>query len=83
MVPWEETENCFLCQEMLIITVRLGNCGKGTGNGSLEKGTSSYSQQGVALYLPLSLSCPLAVSIQHGVGRESWKYAISLNGIVL
>lgn len=53
---------------MLIITLRLGNCGKGTGNEGLGEDTSSYSQRGVALHLSLSLSCPLALSIQHGAG---------------
>lgn len=52
----------FLCQEMLIITVGLGNCGKEAGNGSLEKDSLSYSQQGMALRLSLKLTSPLPLS---------------------
>lgn len=63
------------------MTVGLGNCHKGAGNGSVEKDSSSYSKEW--LYISL-LICPALFHypIQHGVVKEGWKYATSLNDIV-
>lgn len=66
---------------MLIITEGLGNCGKGAGNGSLEKDSSSYSSKEwlyiCLLICPALFHCP----IQHGLGGEGWKYAATSDGI--
>lgn len=54
----------FLCEKVLIISVGLGNCGKGAGNGSFERDSLSYSPQrsGFTFFL---LICPALFHCSH------------------
>lgn len=65
---------------MLIVLVGLGNCGKGAGNGRLEKDLS-YSQQEIALHLSLNLSCPSS-AVQFNMRWVWLDIRHRLNGIV-
>lgn len=66
----------FLCEEILIISVGLGNCGKGAGNWSFEIPWIIHSKEWLNFFFlicPALFHCPSV----HGMGGKGWKYATS------